>query len=95
MCEAISQSQLFFCILQMIGWPIYFVVLLVILKVAAYKPTTFPPMPNDNTLDLSTVNPDITAIYIAPNITGVDRFALGHFLEIGNILDYCCSNISL
>nr|CAB3219613.1 ATP-binding cassette sub-family A member 5-like [Phallusia mammillata] len=48
--------------------PIYFVVLLVILKLAAYKPTTFPYLPNNETVAITAKPiPQKSPIYVAPD----------------------------
>jgi len=60
--------------LQLILFPIYFVVLLVILKVAVYRPINYPEMANEETLDFHNFTAAFSSapyqILIAPNISG-------------------------
>ena len=64
-----------FILLQMILFPIYFVVLLVVLKVSVYRPTNYSSMSNEETLNFQEIasNFSVTAnqILIAPNNSGV------------------------
>ncbi|CAK8683815.1 unnamed protein product [Clavelina lepadiformis] len=56
--------------IQEILLPIYFVVLLVVLKLAAYKPDSLPSLPNESNRSLSSFQlPDNTVFYVAPNFT--------------------------
>ena len=61
----------------MVLWPIYFVVLLVILKLAAYRPTSFPAMEYSEVLDfdnyLQNISQTFKSIYVAPNFAAEER----------------------
>ena len=63
--------------LQMILFPIYFVVLLVILKVAAFRPRSFPSMSNNETLSYEAIVSMFSSrpyqILLAPNISGTAK----------------------
>ena len=60
----------------MILSPIYFVVLLVVLKIAAYKPTSFSELANMDKLNFNDIvdnSTEFNHIYVAPNFTELNE----------------------